>query len=99
VVRSIDCLLERLFQRKKATAKPSKQRLFCKLILGNQDLAQVRPGACGRDLAWDEHDSFSLPSWRWHQHKNRSKTDPSILFSITDRPLLQMTGLDREESE
>lgn len=49
------------------------------------------------DLAWDERDSFSLPSWRWHKHKNHSKTDPAILFSITDRPLLQMTGLDREE--
>ena len=49
------------------------------------------------ELTWDEHDSFTLPSWRWHQHKNRSKTETAILFSITDRPILRMTGLDREE--
>jgi gentisate 1,2-dioxygenase len=50
------------------------------------------------ELAWDEHDSFSLPSWRWHKHRNRSETEPAILFSLSDRPVLQMTGLDREES-
>jgi gentisate 1,2-dioxygenase len=49
------------------------------------------------DLEWDEHDSFSLPSWRWHKHRNRSATEPAILFSLTDRPILQMMGLDREE--
>lgn len=50
------------------------------------------------EMKWDEHDSFSLPSWRWHAHKNLSQTDPAILFSVTDRPLLKMTGLDREEN-
>ena len=49
------------------------------------------------ELTWNEHDSFSLPSWRWHKHRNRSATEPAILFSLTDRPMLQMTGLDREE--
>ena len=49
------------------------------------------------ELTWDEHDSFSLPSWRWQQHLNRSATESAILFSLTDRPVLQMTGLDREE--
>jgi gentisate 1,2-dioxygenase len=49
------------------------------------------------ELAWDEHDSFNLPSWRWHKHRNRSATEPAIVFSLTDRPVLQMTGLDREE--
>ena len=49
------------------------------------------------ELTWDEHDSFSLPSWRWHKHRNRSATEPAILFSLTDRPVLEMTGLDREE--
>jgi gentisate 1,2-dioxygenase len=49
------------------------------------------------ELAWSEHDSFSLPSWRWHKHQNRSLTESAILFSLDDRPILQMTGLDREE--
>jgi gentisate 1,2-dioxygenase len=51
-----------------------------------------------KDMQWDEHDSFSLPSWRWHAHKNLSQTEPAILFSVSDRPLLKMTGLDREEN-
>jgi gentisate 1,2-dioxygenase len=50
-----------------------------------------------KELQWNAHDSFSLPSWRWHAHKNLSQTDTAILFSVTDRPLLEMTGLDREE--
>ena len=50
------------------------------------------------EMQWDEHDSFSLPAWRWHAHKNISQTKPAILFSVTDRPLLKMTGLDREEN-
>ncbi len=50
------------------------------------------------EMEWSEHDSFSLPPWRWHQHKNNSTSQPAILFSVTDRPLLQITGLDREES-
>ena len=35
------------------------------------------------EMRWDEHDSFTLPSWRWHAHKNLSKTEPAILFSFT----------------
>ena len=50
-----------------------------------------------KEFAYNEHDSFTLPPWRWHQHRNNSTTEPAILFSVTDRPLLQMTGLDREE--
>lgn len=51
-----------------------------------------------KQLQWDQHDSFTVPSWRWHAHKNLSPTEPAILFSFTDRPLLEMTGLDREEN-
>lgn len=52
-----------------------------------------------KEMQWDEHDSFSLPSWRWHAHKNLSDKEPAILFSVSDRPLLIMTGLDREDRE
>ena len=51
------------------------------------------------EMQWDEHDSFGLPSWRWHAHRNLSDKEPAILFSVSDRPLLKMTGLDREEAE
>jgi gentisate 1,2-dioxygenase len=52
-----------------------------------------------KEFTWTNHDSFTLPPWRWHQHRNDSATESAILFSVTDRPLLQMTGLDREERE
>jgi gentisate 1,2-dioxygenase len=51
------------------------------------------------EMQWDEHDSFGLPSWRWHAHRNLSDKEPAVLFSVSDRPLLKMTGLDREEAE
>jgi gentisate 1,2-dioxygenase len=51
------------------------------------------------ELQWDGHDSYTVPSWRWHAHKNLSQTEPAILFSFTDRPLLETTGLDRQENE
>jgi gentisate 1,2-dioxygenase len=51
------------------------------------------------ELQWNDHDSFTIPSWSWHAHKNLSGTEPVILFSFTDRPLLKMTGLDREEND
>jgi len=68
-------------------------RIFIDPFQGVTVVDQDKP----TELTWDEHDSFTLPSWRWHQHKNRSKTETAILFSITDRPILRMTGLDREE--
>jgi len=52
-----------------------------------------------KELSWDEHDSFSVPAWRWHAHKNLSTTEPAILFSVSDLPLLKMTGLHREEAD
>jgi len=26
------------------------------------------------DLVWDKNDSFTIPPWRWHRYRNRSKT-------------------------
>jgi gentisate 1,2-dioxygenase len=51
----------------------------------------------GEDLAWDSHDCFFVPSKHWHRHRNASKTEPAILFSVTDRPVLDSLGLYREE--
>lgn len=51
------------------------------------------------ELEWQINDAFTLPPWRWHHFRNASETEPAILFSVTDRPMLEMTGLDREERE
>lgn len=51
----------------------------------------------GADFAWGLRDCFFVPSQKWHQHRNRSKKEPAILFSATDRPVLESLGLYREE--
>jgi gentisate 1,2-dioxygenase len=51
----------------------------------------------GKDFVWGTRDCFFVPSKHWHQHRNTSKTEPAILFSVTDRPVLDSLGLYREE--
>ena len=51
----------------------------------------------GEELAWGLRDCFFLPSLDWHSFKNNSKTEPAILFSVSDRPVLESLGLYREE--
>ena len=50
-----------------------------------------------QDLEWGERDCFTVPSWAWHEHRNLSKTEPVILFSICDRPALEALGFYQEE--
>lgn len=52
----------------------------------------------GDDYGWGLKDCFFVPSLRWHRHRNTSKTEPAILFSVTDRPVLESLGLYREET-
>ena len=49
------------------------------------------------ELRWSAHDCFFVPSWNWHRFENKSGKDPVILFSVTDRPVLESLGLFREE--
>jgi gentisate 1,2-dioxygenase len=51
----------------------------------------------GTALSWGPRDCFFVPSKAWHSFKNPSKSDPAILFSVSDRPVLESLGLYREE--
>ncbi len=51
----------------------------------------------GETLEWGEHDTFFVPPWRWHAFRNASASEPLILFSVNDHPLLYATKLYREE--
>lgn len=53
----------------------------------------------GDDYTWGLKDCFFVPSLRWHRFRNTSKSEPAILFSVTDRPVLESLGLYREEGE
>jgi gentisate 1,2-dioxygenase len=39
-----------------------------------------------------------VPSWNWHSFENKSTKEPAIIFSVTDRPVLESLGLFREEA-
>ena len=49
------------------------------------------------DLNWGTKDCFFVPSWNWYQFRNNSTKEPAIMFSVTDRPVLESLGLFREE--
>ncbi len=63
---------------------------------GVTSVGQSRSAA--KELAWGGHDCFYVPSWNWHHFENKSKKEPAIIFSVTDRPVLESLGLFREES-
>ena len=50
------------------------------------------------NFGWGERDCFIVPSWQWHRFRNRSSAEPAILFSVSDRPLLQAIRLYREQN-
>ncbi|HEY1236594.1 MAG TPA: cupin domain-containing protein [Candidatus Binatia bacterium] len=50
-----------------------------------------------KDLVWGARDCFFVPSWNWHAFRNTSDKNPAVIFSVTDRPVLESLGLFREE--
>ena len=53
---------------------------------------------CGEtSMSWGRHDTFVVPNWTWHAHENLSQTEPALLFSMNDIPILRPFGLYREE--
>lgn len=46
---------------------------------------------------WAPRDCFVIPSWRTHRFENSSSTERTILFSMTDLPVLEALNLYREE--
>jgi gentisate 1,2-dioxygenase len=50
-------------------------------------------------FSWQKGDTFIVPLWSWHEHRNASATDEAILFSMHDEPILRAFGLYREEAE
>ena len=50
----------------------------------------------GRAFEWGKNDIVALPSWAQHDYANTGDED-AILFSISDRPVLEALGFYREE--
>ncbi|HTM59833.1 MAG TPA: cupin domain-containing protein [Burkholderiales bacterium] len=52
----------------------------------------------GKTFDWEKGDIIALPSWAQHAHSNAGSED-AILFSISDRPVLETLGFYREQAE
>src|SRR6266404_3583934 len=52
----------------------------------------------GKTFDWEKGDIIALPSWAQHAHSNTG-TEDAILFSISDRPVLETLGFYREQTE
>ena len=63
------------------------------------DFNEPAHAAAAAELDWGEKDTFIVPSWRWHRHRNSSNSEPVILFSLSDRPILEAAGMYWEEGE
>ena len=50
----------------------------------------------GARFDWQEGDTFVVPAWAWHEHA--SEQGEAVLFSFSDRPILQAFGLEREQA-
>lgn len=51
-----------------------------------------------RELAWQPGDTFVVPSWAVHAHRNLSASSEAVLFSYSDAPALRSLGLYREQA-
>lgn len=50
----------------------------------------------GQEFNWEEGDTFVLPSWAWHEHE--SVGGEAVLFSYTDKPVIDLAHWYREEA-
>jgi gentisate 1,2-dioxygenase len=67
-------------------------------VVEGEGLTSIAAGKGGnKELAWGTRDCFFVPSKSWHSFKNTSQTDAALLFSVSDRPVLESLGLYREE--
>lgn len=66
------------------------------VVRGSGSALISKEGAAEETLEWGERDCFFVPPWRWHRFHNASSTEPLILFSTNDHPLLHATKLYRE---
>ena len=52
----------------------------------------------GETIEWEGKDVFCVPGWNYHEHVNASNTEPAVLFSFTEAPVLKALSLLREQA-
>jgi gentisate 1,2-dioxygenase len=66
-------------------------------VFQGEGVTNVAKDGDDNDMEWKTKDCFIVPPWHWHQLHNTSRTEPAILFSMSDRPIFEALGLHREE--
>ncbi len=62
---------------------------------GGQGVTEVD----GVTLEWGKNDMFVVPTWAWHKHRNKSKSEPALLFAVNDSAAIRKLSLYREEGK
>lgn len=52
----------------------------------------------GETFAWRTGDTFVVPSWAWHAHRNPGKGE-AVLFVLTDEPVMASLGFLRAQED
>jgi gentisate 1,2-dioxygenase len=60
--------------------------VFC--VLAGSGYTEVN----GQRFEWGQNDVFVVPNSLWHHHVNASLTDDAVLYSVSDRPLIEKIG-------
>lgn len=94
---TIDCRVQMLMPGQILLPHRHTGNTIYHVIRGNGATSVGQTLGDNEELSWGEKDCFFVPSWTWHEHRN-SSTEPAILFSVTDQPVLETLGLLREET-
>jgi gentisate 1,2-dioxygenase len=52
----------------------------------------------GVQIDWEQGDFVALPPYCWHEHVNRSNSEPAFLYSSIDEPVIEALNLLHEDA-
>ena len=93
---TIGCWVQMLAPGEKTRPHRHTSSSIYHVVQGQGGASVGKSKAATKQLDWNRQDCFFVPAWNWHCFENKSK-EPAILFSVTDRPVLESLGLFREE--
>lgn len=58
---------------------------------------QGQTDVAGQRFSWAENDIFVVPNFLWRQHRNSSTTTDAVLYTVSDRAVMQRIGQYRAQ--
>jgi gentisate 1,2-dioxygenase len=50
-------------------------------------------------MEWQENDVFVVPNWMWRTHTNASPDREAVLYSVSDLPIIERSGVLRRQAK